>query len=129
MAELWDKPVFYNFENWFWKAVHSDKTVERPNYVDINRDTLKYVEIYDKKGGELLMTVEKPNKKGKFKYACRLFAGAFFGQPTSDRHIVAYDGVNYHCVYADGTYHKTKFFKDLKFKSPFIFKESLGEEE
>lgn len=129
MAEHWDKPVFYNFENWYWKAVHSNKTVERPNYVDIDRNTLKYVEIYDSKGGELLMTIKKPNKKGKFKYACRLFSGGPIGGLIHDRHIVAYDGKYYHCVYGDGTYEKTKFFKDLKFQSPFIFKESLGEEE
>lgn len=124
-------------ENYHWVATHSDKTVEKPNYADINRDTLLTFTLFKKKGGDFIAEFTNPNE-GKFKLACRLrTAGSPAviernGQEAAvllprRRMIVVYDGKEYTIIGSDYDINKINDLSKLDLK-PFVFAENLGEE-
>ncbi|MFB5617563.1 MAG: hypothetical protein ACE5Q4_02735 [Nitrosopumilus sp.] len=113
-----------NLANLTWKAIHSDKTVVKPNYADINRETLKEF-IVECDG--VKFTFKKP-KLSKFNLAYRLRTE---GTPkiggelqAQKRHVLLYDGKWYHILGEEGTVKKVK-----KLDSPIVFSEKLGESE
>ncbi len=57
-----------------WEAVHTDKTVELPNYTDIRRDTLQCVCLYKKKSGkrEDIIKIERPDDVDKWLISFRM---------------------------------------------------------
>jgi hypothetical protein len=112
-----------NLANLKWYAIHSDKHVVKPNYADINRDTLKEF-VIECDGQEFRF--KKP-KLSKFNLAYRLRTE---GTPkigeleAVKRHVLLYDGKWYHILGEEGTVKKVK-----KLDSPIVFSEKLGESE
>lgn len=116
----------------YWVATHNNKIITTPNYANINRDNLQKVDIYQKKGGELLLTIVKPIES-KFKFAIRLkSAGApssYTGELLVDvRYIIAYDGIRYYCIFENGDIVTADTMKEMDF-APFPFNKILLHEE
>jgi len=120
-----------DLQNFHWIATHTDKTVEKPNYVDIDRSTLQSISFYKSDGGEEILTVDKP-LIGAFKLALRLKTQGSADQTgvlnPNARFVLVYDGIKYYCI--NEQYEVTEANKciDLDF-SPFPFAANLGETE
>ena len=114
-----------------WIATHSDKTVEKPNYVDIDRSTLQSISFYKSDGGEEILTVDKP-AIGEFKLALRLKTqGSATAEGTLNpdcRFVVVYDGNKYYCINEQYEVVEKNSMQELNFKD-FPFDANLNESE
>lgn len=114
-----------------WIATHTDKTVEKPDYVDIDRETLQSISFYKNNGGEEILKIDKP-AIGQFKLALRLKTQGSAdknGTLNADcRFVVVYDGTKYYCI--NEQYEVTEKNAMIEFDfPPFPFTEALGESE
>lgn len=69
----------FNPADCIWRAIHTDKTVEYPNYIDINRDTLQEFQLIH--NGEVVYSLKRPKNK-PFKLFARLRT---FGMKTDNQ--------------------------------------------
>lgn len=120
-----------DLQEYHWIAIHTDKTVEKPNYVDIDRTTLQSISFYKTNGGDLITTINKP-LIGGFKFALRLktqgSANAQGILNPDSRFILAYDGIKYYCIDENYNVVEANTCAELDF-APFPFAANLGEEE
>lgn len=120
-----------DLSEYHWVATHTDKTVEKPNYVDIDRTTLQSISFYKTNGGDLITTISKP-LIGAFKLALRLKTQGSADSNgilnADSRFIIAYDGNKYYCINDAYTVTEKNSMSELGFKE-FPFSANLGEEE
>ena len=120
-----------DLQHFHWIAEHTDKTVEKPNYVDIDRNTLQSISFYESNGGKEIIQITKP-LIGDFKLALRLKTqGSATGEGVlnpDSRFVVVYDGLKYYCIDEKYDIIKKDSMKDLGFRE-FPFDSRLGESE
>lgn len=107
-----------------WEAVHNDKTVTHPNYIDIKRDTLQQVSLFKKthSGREYIVKFTRP-KCSKWLFSFRMrsqlengtLARRFWIFNDRTRQLITR-------VHEDGKIDNVKNWEDLEIKPATITK-------